>query len=86
MIQRNVHHQAKTPSRTCQVAPVYSERAGKWSVSFETWRGSPGDEYLATSCTTGALFDTEAEAYSAGDRALDVLQATDRFPNMCEVW
>lgn len=84
MIQRNVHHQAKTPSWTCQVAPVLNERVGKWSVRFETWRGIPGDEYLATSCTTGALFDTEAEAYAAGERALDVLEATDRFPNMCE--
>ena len=86
MIQRNVHHQARTPSRTCQVSPMYNERAGKWSASFETWRGIPGDEYRAVGVTSGALFDTEDAAYSAGDRALDVLQATDKFPNMCEVW
>lgn len=84
MIQRNVHHQGRTPSRTCQVAPAYYARINKWSCRLETWRGIPGDEYMATSCTSGALFDTETEAYGAGDRALDVLQATGKFPNMCE--
>lgn len=86
MIQRNVHHQGKVPSRTCLANPQFSLHAGKWCAQFETWRGNPGDEYMATSCTSGALFDTEDAAYEAGGRALDVLQATDKFPNMCEVF
>lgn len=86
MIQRNVHHQGKTPSRTCLATPVPSKHNSKWSAAFETWRGIPGDEYMATSCTSGAFFDSEDAAYEAGGRALDVLQETDKFPNMCEVW
>ncbi len=86
MIERNVHHQGKIPSRTCAAAPEYSKVAGKWSAAFETWRGIPGDEYKVTTITSGALFDTEEAAYSAADRALDTLQQTDKFPNMCEVW
>ena len=84
MIQRNIHHAGKTPSRTCLAAPVQKAHTGKWCASFEIWRGIPGDEYMVASATSAALFDTEQEAYEAGDRALDVLQATDKFPNMCE--
>ena len=86
MIQRNIHHAGKIPRRTCGAAPVYSKHAGKWSASFEMWAGLPGDEYMASSCTSGALFDTEDAAYAATDRALDCLQQTDKFPNMCEIW
>ena len=86
MIQRNIHHQGKRPARTCQAAPEFSKHAGKWSASFQTWAGEPGDEYMVTSCTSGAFFDTEDAAYEAGDRALDCLQATGQYPNMCEVF
>jgi hypothetical protein len=86
MIQRNVHHQGKVPRRTCLATPQFSLHTGKWSAHFETWVGTPGSEYMATSITSGAFFDTEDAAYEAGARALDVLQATDKFPNMCEVF
>ena len=86
MIERNVHHQGRTPSRTCIAAPEFDKNSGKWSACFETWKGIPGDEYKAFTCGSAPLFSSEAEAYAAADRALDTLQALDRFPNMCEVW
>lgn len=84
MIERNVHHAGKVPRRTCAASPVFSARAGKWSAAFDAWAGIPGDEYRVSSITSGAFFDTEDAALEAANRALDVLQATDRFPNMCE--
>ena len=86
MIQRNVHHQGKVPRRTQLAAPQFSLHSGKWAAHFETWAGTPGSEYMANSITSGALFDTSDAAYEAGGRALDVLQATDKFPNMCEAF
>lgn len=86
MIERNVHHTGKIPSRTCIAASEFSEVTGKWSAAFETWRGIPGDEYKVTSCTSASLFATEADADTAAGRALDVLQTTDKFPNMCELF
>ncbi len=90
MIQRNVHHAnniyPERASRTCLAAPEFSKHANKWSAAFETWRGIPGDEYKVTSCTSAPLFDTEDAAYEAGARALDCLQATGKWPNMCEVF
>jgi hypothetical protein len=86
VIQRNIHHQGKVPRRTCLATPQFSLHTGKWSAHFETWVGTPGSEYMANSITSGAFFDTEDAAYEAGARALDVLQATDKFPNMCEVF
>jgi hypothetical protein len=87
MIQRNVHHQGKRPTRTCLVAPEFSKHANKWSAAFQIWATpEEGDDYMVSSLTSGALFATPEEAYEAGGRAMDVLQATDKFPNMCEVF
>lgn len=58
----------------------------KWSVSFTTYCGNAGSEYVANTCTSAPVWDTEGLAYSAGQRALDILEETDRWPNMCEVW
>lgn len=85
-IQRNVHHQGNVIRRTCAAAPQFSMHQNKWCAHFETWAGEPGSEYMANSITSGAFFATEDEAYEAANRALDVLQATDKFPNMCEPW
>jgi hypothetical protein len=86
MMERNIHHQGKIPSRTFVSAVERSKIDGKWSTSFETWRGVPGQEYMVHRATSASLFETEDAAYAAGDRALDLLQQSDRFPNMCEVW
>ena len=85
-IQRNIHHQGRIPRRTCAGKPKFSKVTGKWSACFEMWAGIPGDEYLASTVTSGSFFATEDEAYAAQDRALDVLQETDKLPNMCEPW
>jgi hypothetical protein len=69
--------------RTCG-GPIEQASNGKWTVSFETWAGKVGAEYLANTCTSAPVFDTEDEAYDGMIRALDVLAKTDRFPNMCE--
>lgn len=86
MIQRNVHHAGKIPRRTCLGKPEFNKHNGKWAASFEMWAGLPGAEYMPSSVTSAAHFATEDDALAAGDRALDVLQATDKFPNMCEVF
>lgn len=57
---------------------------GKYSVSFTTFKGTPGDEYVAGECESAPVFDTEDDAFAGGSRALDVLEKTGRFPNMCE--
>lgn len=58
----------------------------KWSVSFTTYCGTPGSEYVANTCTSAAVFTTEDLAYNAGERALNILEDTGKWPNMCEVW
>jgi hypothetical protein len=63
---------------------VELESNGKFSVTFTTVKGQMGDEYVSSSCTSAPVFDSEDEAYNGAIRALDVLAATGRFPNMCE--
>ena len=56
-----------------------------WSVSFDTFMGHPGHFDRPSSTVTSApLFETQDEAYAAGSRALDVLEATEMFPNLTE--
>lgn len=56
---------------------------GRYSVKFVTYMGKPGDEYVANEVESGAVFLTEDEACAGQQRALDLLETTDRFPNMC---
>jgi hypothetical protein len=70
--------------RTEQAIPTQSTVTGKWAASFVTYRGTPGNEYIANECTSAYVFETEDEAYLGGIRALTVLETTDRWPNMCE--
>lgn len=72
--------------RTEQRAPVQSTRNGKWSAVFVTYNGTPGSEYVANECQSAPLFDTEDAAYIAGHRALDELDLTGKYPNMCEAF
>lgn len=68
-----------------QVAQVnQSTRNGRWSVSFTVYGGLPGQEYISGELESAMVFNTEAEAHAGGQRALDVLEKTGRFPNMCE--
>lgn len=59
---------------------------GKWSVSFNTYMGVPGAEYLAASCESAAVFATEDDAWVGAMHAMDYLEETGRWPNMCEVF
>ncbi len=72
--------------RTQVGKPLQSKHNGKWAATFENWRGIPGDEYLASSIESAPVFTTEDEAYAGAARALEVLEKTDRFPNMCEAF
>lgn len=86
MIERNIHHTGSPPSRTCLGEPVRLYPKGLWSIQFQRWRGAPGEEVIVSKITSGALFLTAEDAAAAGDRAMDALQSTGMFPNMCEVF
>jgi len=71
--------------RTC--VDGTKEVNGKFGVKFKTFRITDlatQEQYVAFSCESPALFDSEDEAYRAGGRALDVLERTGKFPNMCD--
>lgn len=57
---------------------------GKWFVKFVSYKGISGSEYVCSNVESGAVFETENEAYAGGTRALITLDATGRYPNMCE--
>lgn len=63
---------------------VTLEKNGKYSVDFDSFKTHNGAEYLAMSCTSGAVFDTESEAREGQARAISILESTGMFPNMCE--
>lgn len=72
--------------RTEQGIPVQSTRNGKWSATFVTYNGNPGHEYVMNDCTSAPVFATEDEAREGATRALNMLEATGKFPNMCELF
>lgn len=72
--------------RTVQIAPKQSTYNGQWACVFQTWVTLAGEEYLASEAETAALWFDAAAARRAGERALETLERTDRYPNMCEVW
>lgn len=73
----------KSVFNTKQVAPVLGSN-GKWSAAFETWVTRGGDTYKMMEGASAPLFDTASDADEAGKRALVVLEATGKYPNMCE--
>jgi len=73
-------------TRTVQAAPIKSKFSDRWACVFQVFRSHNGDEYLAGQLETSALwFDAEA-ALKAGRRAMEVLEQTGKWPNMCELW
>ncbi len=58
----------------------------KWSVTLVSYKGVPGQEYVSSEVESAPVFLTEDEAYAGGKRALDMLENTGKFPNMCEVF
>lgn len=74
-----------TPWLTTKLAaPEQYEHTGKWSARFDNWSSRDGETYLISTVTSGAFFDTAADAEEAGKRAMRVLEETGRYPNMCE--
>lgn len=72
--------------RTSLLSVQQSSRNQKFSVTFVTHAGEPGDEYVMNECESAAVFATEEAAYAGGARALTCLEQTGRYPNMCEVF
>jgi hypothetical protein len=68
---------------TKQAAPEV-ESNGKWRAAFENYVTRDGETYLSSSCASAPVFDTAADAEEGGKRALAILEATGKFPNMCE--
>jgi hypothetical protein len=58
----------------------------KWSVTLVSYKGVPGQEYVCSEIESAPVFLTEDEAYAGGNRALDILENTGKFPNMCEMF
>lgn len=67
-----------------QISSVQRRGSINWSVTFETFRGVPGRESLVSRVESASLFKDEDAAYAAGARALDTLEKTGMFPNLCE--
>ena len=69
-------------------APVQSEINGKWCSAFENWRTflDPSEDYMASSVVSAAVWPTEEAAEEASIRALQTLETTGKYPNMCEPW
>lgn len=70
--------------RTHQVAPAQCASTRKWCAEFEVWEGDVGREERVARLTSQPFFDTEDDAYEAGFRALDTLELTGKFPDMCK--
>ena len=72
--------------RTVQAAPQQSKHNGKWACIFEMFSSYGGEEYKSAQFESPALWFDAAAALLAGQRALKELEATGKFPNMCELW
>jgi hypothetical protein len=59
---------------------VYHKTLGKFSISFATYGGVPGSEYIINTFESLPLFDDEDAAYCAGSQALDILEVTGKMP------
>lgn len=57
----------------------------KWNMIFTSYKvRADGDEYKVGVIESAYVFDTEDEAYAGGQRALELLEKTGRFPNMSQ--
>ena len=64
----------------------FSAKSNKYSVKFDLFRGSPGNEHIGASTQSASVFDTEDQAYEGARRAMNAYGETGVFPNMCEVF
>lgn len=54
-----------------------------YAVEFTTYDGLPRYERIVGVVISAPLFKTCQDAVDAGNRALDELKETHRFPNLC---
>lgn len=73
-------------TRTVQAQPRQSRHNGQWACTFQMFRSHCGEEYLAGELETSAVWFDAAAALRAGQRAMEILEQTGRWPNLCEVW
>ena len=60
----------------------YHSTSDKFSITFVTYGGTPGDEYILNTIESAPLFEYEDEAIYAGSRALDILEVTGKMPDI----
>lgn len=59
----------------------------KWSIVIVTYKCNDlGREYVCFEAESAPVFITEDEAYAGGKRALETLETTGMYPNMCEAF
>ncbi len=64
-----------------------SPHTGKFACVFENVRILPnGETYVAAEITSGYVFPTAAAARCGALRAIEAVETTERFPNMCEAF
>jgi hypothetical protein len=68
-----------------QASPVRKSN-GLWACTFQMVRSHVGEEYVAGELETAGVWFDAGAALVAGQRALEVLSETGRYPNLCEVW
>lgn len=66
-----------------EMSNVQVNAEGKWAVVFTTYNGPVGQEYVSSELLSASVFDSDEEAIAAGNRALDMLEHTGKFPNLC---
>lgn len=72
--------------RTEQATPVKSKFNGQWACTFKVFQSHKDTEFLSGELETAAVWFDEAAARKAGARAMEILEQTGKWPNMCEVW
>jgi hypothetical protein len=73
--------------RTALGRAIKSKFNNKWSIVIVTYKCNDlGCEYVCFEAESAPVFTTEDEAYTGGNRALDMLATTGKYPNMCEVF
>lgn len=72
-------------TKRTEITDSLQNSKNKWNIIFTSYKVlANGDEYECGVIESAYVFDTEDEAYAGGQRALELLEKTDRFPNMCE--
>jgi hypothetical protein len=73
--------------RTALGSAIQSKYNSKWAITLESYNSDKhGREYVSFRIESAPVFTTEDEAYEGGKRALETLETTGMYPNMCEAF